>query len=90
MTILFIILVVVSFGAISCFNRLQFSKSPSISHFSLNKKSIIKQKFELNSQTNKDIEDKKPSAFDQVASTGLAGVLAIATAEGLIDYKIKY
>ena len=30
---------------------------------------------------NKDDEIKEPSAFDQVASKGLAGVLAIAAAE---------
>lgn len=32
-------------------------------------------------KVNKDDEIKEPSAFDQVASKGLAGVLAIAAAE---------
>jgi hypothetical protein len=30
-----------------------------------------------------DAEEKEPSAFDQVASKGLAGILAIATAEAI-------
>ena len=54
-------------------------RSYSTSQINYNSRNVLGQ---LQSKVeNKDEEEKEPSAFDQVASKGLAGVLAIAAAE---------
>jgi hypothetical protein len=53
----------------------------TFSHSTLNSASRIQLKVDDKIEEKEELEVKEPSAFDQVASKGLAGVLAIAAAE---------
>jgi len=85
-TMLMLLCLLLYIAQIKTFRHFHTRKSISCSTHTLNPTVLWdnllsnKQEFET---TNNAVQESKPSAFDMVASKGLAGVLAIAVAEAI-------